>query len=60
MRHHDLITIRRYKVLEYLSTGHLSHREIANKLNVSADTVDTAAAAAASGGHHGGDAAASN
>jgi hypothetical protein len=36
----DLIQIRRDKVLEYLSTGHSSHREIASKLHVSHDTVD--------------------
>jgi hypothetical protein len=36
----ELIDLRRQKVLEYLSTGHTSHREIANKLHVAHDTID--------------------
>jgi DNA-binding NarL/FixJ family response regulator len=37
---HDLISLRRQRVLEYLSTGHTIHREIANKLHVAHDTID--------------------
>jgi hypothetical protein len=36
----DLISLRRQKVLEDLSTGHTSHREIAQLLHVAHDTID--------------------
>jgi hypothetical protein len=36
----ELILLRRQKVLEYLSIGHTSHREIATKLHVAHDTID--------------------
>jgi hypothetical protein len=36
----ELTDLRRQRVLEYLSTGYTSHREIARVLNVAHDTID--------------------